>query len=304
MGKGGAIYVAGGTLTLYNDTVADNSVQGGSGGTGGEGGKGGSLAWEMGPRAPTATPATPTAAAFYINGGSVSFFNSTVALNKQVEGDAWGRGPGRGDRHRNEHALRRQWQVDYSGNIDATRLASSRQLRSMAPSARRRISSGTIRSSPPRGWPATAARPRPSPCSRTAWPSTRASNPDDLFTDQRGYAPRTGPDGTDIGAYQHDATADTTLPDGLAECNRRDQFECLYPQPLQLHRHVRRQYGRRGIHPGGCRRGGEPTRRGRGDRCDGCLDPAGRHDRQGRRRPGIRRHLRDHAPGRRLDDFR
>ena len=38
------------------------------------------------------------------------------------------------------------------------------------------------------------------------------ANPDNLFADQRGAAPRTGPGGTDIGAYQTTAVADTTAP--------------------------------------------------------------------------------------------
>ena len=38
------------------------------------------------------------------------------------------------------------------------------------------------------------------------------ANPESLLTDQRGFAPRTGPDGTDIGAYQHDAESDTQAP--------------------------------------------------------------------------------------------
>ena len=38
------------------------------------------------------------------------------------------------------------------------------------------------------------------------------ANPDSLFTDQRGDAPRTGSGGTDIGAYQFGAAADTLAP--------------------------------------------------------------------------------------------
>ena len=38
------------------------------------------------------------------------------------------------------------------------------------------------------------------------------TNPLHLFTDQRGYAPRTGINGTDIGAYQRSGTADTKPP--------------------------------------------------------------------------------------------
>src|SRR5262249_11857847 len=38
------------------------------------------------------------------------------------------------------------------------------------------------------------------------------TNPDNLFADQRGYAPRTGPSGTDIGGYQTDAQADMEAP--------------------------------------------------------------------------------------------
>ncbi len=83
-GRGGAIYVVAGTLTLVNDTVAANSVQGGAGGTAGAGGKGGSLSLGDGPSGSSGQAGNAYGGGGYVAGGSVNLFNSTVALNSQT----------------------------------------------------------------------------------------------------------------------------------------------------------------------------------------------------------------------------
>ena len=66
----------------------------------------------------------------------------------------------------------------------------------------------------------------------------QGANPENLFADQRGYDPRTGPGGTDIGAYQTNAQADTQAPTAALQADRGDRCQCLRPQSLHVHDHL------------------------------------------------------------------
>ena len=97
-------------LTLQQDTVATDSVGGGKGGSGGPGGKGGSYGKGDGASGSSGSAGSGSAAGFYVGGGTVSLFDSTVALNTQtgagaVGGVLQGRGHGPG----RQHAVRRGW---------------------------------------------------------------------------------------------------------------------------------------------------------------------------------------------------
>ena len=67
----------------------------------------------------------------------------------------------------------------------------------------------------------------------------RRLDPETLFTDQRGYAPRSGLSGTDIGPYQYRTSADTQAPTAASERRQCDRGECRLTQSLHLHDHVR-----------------------------------------------------------------
>lgn len=82
-GLGGALYVAGGTVTLTGDTLSANSAQGGPGGAGSPGGPGGN----------------GFGGALYAAGGTLTMRNDTVTDNAAV-GGAGGSGsgsPGKGE---------------------------------------------------------------------------------------------------------------------------------------------------------------------------------------------------------------
>ena len=148
----------------------------------------------------------------YVNGGAVNFFNATVALNIQ-NGDGAGGGvvQSAGTVTAVSTIFAENGPVDYSGDITATdslfqtqpidgTLSGSGNLTPVDPS----LDPNGLQNN---GGPTlTIALQALSPAIDTG------ANPENLLTDQRGYAPRTGPGGTDIGAYQNNATADTQLP--------------------------------------------------------------------------------------------
>ena len=211
-GQGGAIYVAGGTLTLYNVTVAENSVQGGTGGTGGKGGKGGSLGLGNGASGSVGSPGDSDGGGLYVNGGTVDLYNSTVALNSQIGTGSGGGGvQAAGTVKAVSTLFAGNGAVDFSGNIDATNsLFQASPVNGTVTGSNNLIGVDPLLDT---AGLASNGGPTQTIALQSGSPALGAgSNPTNLFTDQRGYDSRTGPNGTDIGAYQHDATADTTAP--------------------------------------------------------------------------------------------
>ncbi len=101
--------------------------------------------------------------------------------------------------------------VDYSGAIDATDC-----LIQAAPATDTIKGSGNLIGVDPElasSGLADNGGPTQTVALQPASPAIGAgSNPQHFATDQRGYGPRTGPGGTDIGAIQHDAGAETKAP--------------------------------------------------------------------------------------------
>ena len=210
-GNGGAFYVAGGALTLSNLTVADNSVQGGAGGSGGIGGKGGSLSEGNGPAGQSGSSGGSNGGGFYVDGGRVSLYNSTIALNKQIGVNGVG---GviqiAGTVNATSTIFAGNGTVDYSGDVVANYC-----LFQTTPI------NGTVNSTnlvgvnplPAAAGLAANGGPTETIALQTNSPAIdKGTNPENLFTDQRGGSPRTGSGGTDIGAVQHDAKADAVVP--------------------------------------------------------------------------------------------
>jgi hypothetical protein len=206
LGKGGALYVTGGTITLFNNTVAMNTAKGGDGGLAGAGGGGGSNGLGKGAAGAAGQAGDSDGGGLYVDGGAVDLFNSTVALNTpsgvvQVKGTVTA----------TSTLFAGNGAVDYSGNVDATN-----SLFQTAPINGILTGSNNLTGENPLLATAGLANnggPTETIALQTGSPAIGAgANPENLFTDQRGYAPRTGPGGTDIGAYQHAATADTKPP--------------------------------------------------------------------------------------------
>ncbi len=211
-GQGGGLYVAAGTLTLVNDTVAKNSVQGGASGSGGSGGKGGSNGLGNGAPGQTGNPGDSDGGGLYINGGSVSFFNSTVALNTQTgTGQAGGVLNAGGVVVAASTLFAGNGSVDYSGTISAVHcLFQTTPVNGASVSGNNLVGVNPLLD--PNGLQ-NHGGPTQTIALEAGSPAFGAgSNPESLFADQRGAAPRSGSSGTDIGAVQHDATADTTPP--------------------------------------------------------------------------------------------
>ena len=207
---GGALFVAGGSLTVEQDTVAANSVAGGKGGSGGPGGKGGSYGQGNGPAGPAGQAGDGSAGALYIDGGTVSLYNSTVALNTQSGGGSVGGALQVGGSVKAVSTLfAGNGAVDYSGTLTATD-----SLIQAAPSTDTISGSGNQINVNPLLATAGLANnggPTQTIALQAGSPAIgKGTNPESLTTDQRGYGPRTGPGGTDIGAVQHDAAAVTT----------------------------------------------------------------------------------------------
>ena len=206
---GGALYAVPTTsVTLSGDTISSNRAQGGSGAgidyastaivtltnatiggnTPGPGGKGGRTADPFGLPGSDALPGVGAGIAFiaYVPGGEVTIYNTICD--------------------------------DIFGPLD-TRLAAGQQ-----PSSNNLIgaggSGGLVNGT--RGNIVGAPDLKLGPLANDGGPTQtialqsgspalgKGSNPEGLLTDQRGFAPRTsGSSGTDIGAYQAGATADT-----------------------------------------------------------------------------------------------
>src|SRR5207245_758920 len=145
----------------------------------------------------------------YVNGGALKLDNSTVALNTQ-DGDGYGGGAvvqSPGTLTAVSTLFASKGPVDYSRNLSATRSLFQTPPINGAVSG----SGNSVGPNPlldPKGvqnnggvTPTIALQPLS--------PAVGAGlNPDNLFADQRGYAPRSGPNGADIGAYQSNAPSD------------------------------------------------------------------------------------------------
>jgi hypothetical protein len=210
--RGGGLYVTGGVLTLTNATVAGNSAAAGASGTGGAGGRAGTgtLTGGLGS---AGNPGDSYGGGLFVNGGAVNLNNSTVALNAQS-----GTGSGGGVVVQSPGTITAvstlfagNGTVDYSGTVTATD-----SLFQTAPVNGTLSGSGNLVGVNPllnanglqnNGGPTeTIALQAQSPA------IGKGANPQNLFADQRGDAPRTGAGGTDIGAYQTTGQADTQAP--------------------------------------------------------------------------------------------
>jgi hypothetical protein len=211
-GKGGGQYVSGGALTLTNSTVVGNTVNAGAGGSGGLGGKAGTGTLTGG-QGGAGNPGDSYGGGLYVNGGTVTFNNCTVALNIQSgAGSAGGVfvQPA-GQVTVVSTLIGGNGAVDFSGAVTATD-----SLFQTAPINGTLSGSGNITGKNPllnsNGLQSNGG-PTQTIALQAGSPAIGAgTNPENLFTDQRGYAARTGPGGTDIGAYQTSAQADTQAP--------------------------------------------------------------------------------------------
>jgi len=225
IGYGGGLYVSGGTLTLANDTVATDSAVPGASGSFGKGGHAGSGNVTGGNGAPGA-PGDSLGGGLYVSGGTVNLFNSTIALNTQKSGSGTGAGVFQsagtvtakstlfGDN--GYTGANGAMGADYSNSAAGTGAATlSNCLLGTTPSGSVSNGGGTFVGNP--GLSSPGLKNNGGPTETIALNSNSlaigaGTNPENLRTDQRGFAPRTGPNGTDIGAYQHDAQADTQAP--------------------------------------------------------------------------------------------
>ena len=80
-GQGGSLYIAGGTLSLKNDTDIDNIANGGAGGVGGKGGNGGYWTFAAGDGGNGATGGNGCGGALYLAGGVASIIGSLLNGN-------------------------------------------------------------------------------------------------------------------------------------------------------------------------------------------------------------------------------
>ncbi len=210
-GVGGGLYVSNGTLTLTNATVADNSAEAGASGSGGIGGKAGTGNLTGGLGA-SGGPGASYGGGFYVKGGTVRLDNSTIALNSQQGNGTGGGGVQAGGTVTAVSTLiGGNGPVDYSGNINATD-----SLFQKAPVGGVLSGTGNLVGANPL-LVANGLQNNGGPTQTIALQTTspaigKGTNPNGLLSDQRGFAPRTGSGGTDIGALQHNAQADKTAP--------------------------------------------------------------------------------------------
>ncbi len=103
-GEGGAIYVAGGSLTLKNDSITGNAAKGGKGGIGGSGGLGGTGTMfgrfyfprreSGGPGGTGGIGGSGQGGGLYINGGNVTISGGSISGNQAVGGPGGNGGMG------------------------------------------------------------------------------------------------------------------------------------------------------------------------------------------------------------------
>jgi hypothetical protein len=204
-GQAGGLYVAAGTLTLLNETVASNTAKAGAGGTYGSGGSGGSLGAGNGVNGSPGAAGGASTGGLYVGGGLVHLFNSTVALN----------GAGGIDRAGGTVALDSTL-VAGNGGLDVVgSITANHSLIQVKPAITPGGANNLIGVDPkldPNGLRNNGGPTKTIALTATSPALGAGSNVDGLLTDQRGSAPRTGAKGADIGSYQHDATSDATRP--------------------------------------------------------------------------------------------
>ena len=210
-GKGGGVYVSGGSLTLTNATVAGNSAVAGAAGSGGPGGPAGT-GTVTGGFGSAGNPGSSFGGGLYVNGGTVNLNNSTVALNSQVgagsAGGAFVLSPGKVTATSTLFAG--NGTLDYSGAITATD-----SLFQTTPSGAVSGSGNLVGTNPlldPNGLQNNGGPTQTIALQATSPAIGKGTNPDNLFADERGFSPRSGAGGVDIGAYQTKAAADTQSP--------------------------------------------------------------------------------------------
>ncbi|HWE39804.1 MAG TPA: choice-of-anchor Q domain-containing protein, partial [Isosphaeraceae bacterium] len=204
-GQAGGLYVSGGALTLLDETVAANTAKAGAGGTYGSGGTGGSLGAGHGVAGSPGTAGTASTGGLYVGGGSVHLVNSTVALN----------GAGGIDQAAGTVALDSTL-VAGNGGLDVVgTVTANHSLIQAVPTTTPVGANNLVGVDPrldPNGLQANGGPTRIVALTAGSPAFGAGSNVDGLPTDQRGFAPRTGANGTDIGSFQHDATPDTAGP--------------------------------------------------------------------------------------------
>jgi hypothetical protein len=210
-GRGAGFYLSGGSLTLCNATVADNTVAAGAGGSAGAGGKAGTGKVTGGMGDP-GFPGDSFGGGCYVNGGALNLDNSTIALNTQVGtgtgGGAFALAPGTVAAV--SSLFGGNGTVNYAGNVTA-----SQSLFQTAPTGTLSGSGNLVGVDPlldTRGLTNNGGPTQTIALQATSPAIGAGANSLNLFADQRGNDPRSGPRGTDIGAYQTDAPADTQSP--------------------------------------------------------------------------------------------
>jgi hypothetical protein len=212
-GVGGGLYVSGGVLTLSNDTVAVNSAAAGTAGTGGLGGHAGSGGNFRNLPGTAGLAGSGFGGGLFVNGGTLNLDNSTVALNKQTGtgsgGGAVVKSPGTVTAVSTIFAS--NGTVDFSGNVSATdSLFQTKPINGTLSGSGNLVQVDPMLN--PNGLQNNGGPTQTIALQATSPAIGAGANPQALFADQRGYDPRTGPAGTDIGAYQTTAQPDTKAP--------------------------------------------------------------------------------------------
>ncbi len=209
---GGGLYVAGGSLSLGQDTIATNAVAGGAGGASGLAGEGGSYGLGNGQKGQGGADGSGSAGAVYVHGGSVSLSNDTIALNSQSgNGSVAGVLQAGGTVKAVSTLFAGNGTIDYSGALAAT----DSLVQAPASTARITGSANKTGIDPKLATAGLAANGGPTRTIllQAGSPALGSgSNPESFATDQRGYGPRTGAGGTDIGAVQLNAAPLTAAP--------------------------------------------------------------------------------------------
>jgi len=210
------VYVSGGALTLVNATVADNTASAGAAGSGAPGGRAGTGTLTGG-KGVAGSAGASSGGGLYVGGGVLNLDNSTMALNGLTGSTAGAEAVVQSGTVTAVSTLfAGSSATDYSGSFTATDC-----LVQTAPTSGSFSGTGNLIGINPQLDP-NGLQSNGGPTWTIALQSTspaigKGANPENLFADQRGYDPRTGTAGTDIGAYQTSAQADTVVPTASAQ---------------------------------------------------------------------------------------